>query len=475
MKKNRVIEAIIDSGLIEPQNVVIAGVSGGPDSLCLLHALNSLSDAYDLIIIPVHVNHGLRPEAVDEAMHVADICDRMGLECQLFESDCREMADEFDMTLEEAGRIIRYQIFDDVAERVEEEGIPKDNIRIAVAHNADDQAETVLFRLIRGTGVHGLFGIPDFRYSEEEYAIVRPLLSVTRAEIEDYIRENRLKPNYDKSNKDNDCTRNKIRNELIPYLEKNYNPQIKESLRRYASLAGMDDFLLQDFAISACMDCMEVSEDGDTTWLKIDSLRENPLPVNRRIISQVMSSIGLESRITYENVTAVTELIYKEDPSAGIDLPFGLRAQRDYDMLVFSEAEDDLKPDLSIQILPQIIKASEFDPDDDAPYAAFDFDKFSEDYPGRIGEITLRTRQEGDYLPMKRGRKKIQDLFVDSKVKKSARSSILMACIDSEVLWILPNEHFQGEQERIKGRFTSKYHISDTTERVLLIELDDSI
>ena len=185
--------------------------------------------------------------------------------------------------------------------------------------------------------------------------------------------------------------------------------------------------------------------------------------------------LKLESCATYDNMTAVMDIIYGENPSAGVDLPLGIRAQREYDKLVFSAAEEKIMPDDTIAIYPQVIMAKEFDPDEDMPYAAFDFDAFNSEFPGRLGDIELRTRREGDYLPMKKGRKKIQDLLVDSKVKKSARDSILMVCIDSEVLWVLPNQYFAGDREKEKGRFSPKFHITDSTKRVLLIELDETI
>jgi tRNA(Ile)-lysidine synthase len=189
----------------------------------------------------------------------------------------------------------------------------------------------------------------------------------------------------------------------------------------------------------------------------------------------IFELLRLEDCATFENVSAITGLIYSDHPSAGIDLPYGIRARREYDRIIFSAEEELIKPDESIAIYPRVIMAKDFIPDEDVPYAAFDFDAFNEEYPGRIGEIELRTRREGDYLPMKKGSKKIQDLLVDSKVRKTARDSILMACIGSEVLWVLPSEYFAGEQERTKGRFSPKFHITDTTKRVLLIELDETI
>ena len=475
MKRNLIIDNIIDNGLIPPASAVIVGVSGGPDSLCLLHALNSISDMYDLIVVPVHINHMIREEAYAEADHLADICDRMDLDLRIYEAPCNELAEQFGISVEEAGRQIRYQIFDEVASELVESGIPAEKIIIAVAHNADDQAETVLFRLLRGTGPHGLAGIPAARISEGGYLIVRPLLRIERKEIEAYIKENKLKPNIDKSNDDNVYTRNKIRNELIPYLEKNYNPKIKENLRRYADLAYMDDTLLRDLAFGDYLEYVDINGEKEEAVLDIRELRENPAPINSRIISMIFDLLRLESLTTYENVSAVTGLIYGGHPSAGIDLPLGIRARREYDKIIFSAKEEAVMPDESIAIYPQVVMAKEFAPDEDSPYAAFDFDEFNKEYPGKLGEIELRTRREGDYLPMKKGSKKIQDLLVDSKVRKAARDSILMVCIGNEVLWVLPSEHFAGENERTKGRFSPKFHITEDTKRVLLIELEETL
>ena len=372
MKRNYIIDRIIDDGLIPPGSVVIAGVSGGPDSLCLLHALNSIADMYDMILVPVHVNHMLRPEAYDESMHLSDICERMDLELRIYEASCKDVADELGISVEEAGRQVRYQIFDEVAAELEESGIPAEKLVIALAHNADDQAETVLFRLLRGTGPHGLAGIPAARISEAGYLIVRPLLGIERKDIEAYIADNRLKPNIDRSNDENTYTRNKIRNELIPYLEKNYNPkikdnlrryaEIKDNLRRYAELAYMDDSLLRDIALNDYLDCVEVSGEREEAVLDISRLKDNPLSINSRITGLIFELLRLEDSITYENMKAVTGLIYSDRPSAGIDLPYGIRARREYDKIIFSAEDEVILPDESIAIYPRVLMAKEFDP-----------------------------------------------------------------------------------------------------------------
>ena len=299
MKKNHVIDTIIDSGLINEGAHIVAGVSGGPDSLCMLHALTQIADSMDLTIVPVHVNHKLRPEADAEEENVVRICDRLGLDCFTFEADCNGLAKELRISSEEAGRQIRYEIFDEVASQIEEDNGPKNNILIAVAHNADDQAETVLFRLLRGTGIHGLAGMPVIRNSEAGYMIIRPIIDIERAEIEQYIRDNRLHPNIDASNMTNDYTRNKIRNELIPYLEKEFNPSIRQALRRYAELADLDDTLLNEIAISAMDGHISFEHEPERILLDISEIRINPVPVNTRIAGFVLQTMRLEKYATF--------------------------------------------------------------------------------------------------------------------------------------------------------------------------------
>ena len=191
----------------------------------------------------------------------------------------------------------------------------------------------------------------------------------------------------------------------------------------------------------------------------------------------ILQMMRLEKFSTFELITQITSLIYSLNPSGSADLPEGARAYREYDTVIFVSSceEMDIQPDTGLRMVPQVIMRKDYHPDDEYMYAAFDFDEFNKAYPGRVGELKLRTRQEGDYLPMKKGSKKIQDLLVDSKVMKRARSSILMVAIDSEVLWILPSKYFAGRQEQEKGRFSPKYHITEETERVLFIEIAEDI
>ena len=532
----KVISSVVESGTIQPGSIVVLGFSGGPDSLCLLHALYTLSDALELTIIPVHVNHRLRGAKADqEEMNAVSICEKMDLTCHVFDADCAGLAEELSISTEEAGRIIRYEIFDAVASGIEiggpeafganldmnsvmnfdkysamnldfDENSFKDyeanfddnldeedfddfddfdddfdddidkRIVIAVAHNADDQSETVLFRLLRGTGVHGLAGMSNERFSERGFKIVRPLLDVSRADIESYIKANKLKPNMDESNNETDYTRNKIRLELIPYLEKEFNPNIKEALRRYATIADIEDNFMKEVSYHACFDALEKEIKDDCISLKLNELRDMPYAILRRVVVIIFSFLGLSDVASFELVDNIISLIYSENPSAQINLPKGFIACREYNSIVFREADADDKPDPceGLRLMPQIMMVKSFTHSDDELYAVFDFDAFNEKYPGKVGELKLRTRREGDYIAIKDGKsKKLQDYFVDSKIPKALRDEIIVVAIGSEVLWIIPNPNLPTAQQRNKGKYSQNYQINDTTERVLFLELVD--
>lgn len=470
-----IIDKIIDSGLIQENSYIIVGLSGGPDSLCLLHSLVQIAEPYNLNIVPVHVNHKLRAAADEEADNVARICEVLDLECLMFEADCQGLADELGISTEEAGRNIRYEIFDDVAGDLKSQGIEEDRIFIAIAHNADDQSETVLFRLLRGTGIHGLAGIPEIRLSDGGFMIIRPLLRVERRDIEAYIKANNLHPNIDESNAGTDYARNRIRNELIPYLEKNFNPNVRDALRRFAEIAEVDDSVMQDIAYNDCSDALRADHDKDALVLDITDIRDNPPAINRRIVALILKMLKLDTLSSYELVIAILNLIYTDNPSAKVDLPEGFKAIREYDQIVFTDNEEYLesvRPDDNLMLVPQVIMKKEFRVEADEVYAAFDFDEFNRKYPGKIGEIVLRTREEGDYIAIKGGSKKLQDFMVDSKIRKNVRDSLLMACIGNEILWILPNRELSTEEQRKKGKFSQNFQIGDATERVLFLEVE---
>ena len=226
--KERIINTIKSNNLIESGDKVVLGVSGGPDSISMLNVLYSIKQEKqlgDFEIVVAHINHGLRENAkIDEAF-VKEYCDRRMIECKVLHADIRKEAQDMKRGLEDTGRIIRYKFFDDVAK---ETGANK----ISIAHNSNDRVETIIMNIMRGTGLEGLKGI-----EVKNGNIIRPLLFCSREEIEKYCETEELNPRYDESNNENEYTRNKIRNIVVPFVKKEFNPNIEESIIRLSDIA----------------------------------------------------------------------------------------------------------------------------------------------------------------------------------------------------------------------------------------------
>ena len=226
MLEEKVLNTINKYNMIQSGDGIVIGVSGGPDSMTLLNILNNLKEKLNIKLYVTHINHSIRKEADEETEYVKDFCKKIDVEFFAKKVKVEEIAKELKIGTEEAGRNIRYEFFEEVAHKV---GANK----IATAHNLNDNAETVLMNIMRGTSVSGLKGIDKVR--DGKY--IRPIIECSRAEIEDYCKEKNLNPRYDKSNNENIYTRNKIRNLLIPFLQKEFNPNIVEGINRLSQIA----------------------------------------------------------------------------------------------------------------------------------------------------------------------------------------------------------------------------------------------
>lgn len=223
-----VLNTIKKYNLINNGDKIVVAVSGGPDSMCLLNVLKNIREKFNLELFVAHINHMIREEADSETEYVKQYCEKNNIKCFVKMANVLEMAKQQKLGTEEMGRIVRYYFFNYVANKVSAD-------KIAIAHNENDNAETVLMNLMRGASLEGLKGIEPIRGK-----FIRPLIECSRDEIEAYCEENKLDPKFDKTNNDNIYTRNKIRNLLIPYIKKEFNPNIVESLNRLAVLARQD-------------------------------------------------------------------------------------------------------------------------------------------------------------------------------------------------------------------------------------------
>lgn len=224
--KQKIIDTIKKYNLIEHGDSLVIGVSGGPDSICLLHVLNELKNEIGFNIYVAHVNHMIRNEADEETKYVENICEKLKIKCFVKRIDVLKIANNSKRGTEETGRQIRYEFFNEILEKT-------NSNKIATAHNNNDKIETIIMNILRGSGLSGLKGIEPIR--DNKY--IRPLINVSREEIEEYCKINKLEPKIDKSNKDNIYTRNKVRNIVIPYIKKEFNPNILKTLNRLSEVA----------------------------------------------------------------------------------------------------------------------------------------------------------------------------------------------------------------------------------------------
>lgn len=311
-------------GTTPPQ--VVVGVSGGADSMALLHVLNSLRKTLNIVPIAATLDHGLRGDAgAADVQYVVEKATEWGIEVHAGKADVREIAAEQKLSIEAAARKARYEFLADCAQTV-------GTHRITVAHHADDQAETVLMRLLRGTGVGGLSGMLPITYTfvpkNPTLSLHRPFLFSTRAEIEAYCAAVGILPRQDETNNDTDFLRNRIRLEVIPYLQQ-INPQISRVLGRLGESAAQDEYLIQDGYV------VDALEDNDQSFYEVqpDEVRytsqkmfRDLFPgVQRRVITFMAAQISDSMDITYDNILAAVQVARDGEPGAIALLPHGLR------------------------------------------------------------------------------------------------------------------------------------------------------
>lgn len=233
MLEEKVRKTIREYNLIEKNDSIVVGVSGGPDSMTLLSILLKLKEEFNLKIYVAHVNHMLRENAIKDEEYVKEFCKKNNIEIFIKKANISEIAQKEKIGLEEAGRNVRYNFFEEVLKNTESN-------KIAIAHNLNDKVETIIMNTLRGSGVSGLKGIEAKR---KKY--IRPLIEIERYEIEKYCIENEINPRHDESNDDNTYTRNKIRNIIIPYIRNEFNPNIIKTLNRLSEIIKEEDEYVQ--------------------------------------------------------------------------------------------------------------------------------------------------------------------------------------------------------------------------------------
>lgn len=432
--KKRVLKNIIEHRMVEAGETVLAAVSGGPDSMAMLMCLVDLKETLDFRLVIAHVNHGVRGEFADrDQRFVEETARKLHVPYHTINVDMVAHGKEMGISSEEAGRLLRYNFFRQVLA-----GYGKG--RIAVAHNMNDQAETVLFRIMRGTGIDGIRGMS---FNQDD--IIRPLLNITRDEIEEYIRENDIETVEDHTNLETIYTRNRIRLELLPYIMENFNPNIIEGLFRMSLLAVEDSMIIEEAVEKKYNTVVKNKSHSSIIFIGHLFVRE-PQPMRKRLIRKAIIDVkGTLHGIEEKHISLALELFNNGRTGSTLDLPGSIVAKVSYDEFSIEKAR------LSVGQLPQveiilgdnripewgiIIKVENNDKTDspgrEKSSVTIDGDKLE-------GTLLLRQRRDGDrFAPIGlMGSKKLKEYFIDKKVPRDQRDAIPIISDSKGIVWVV--------------------------------------
>ena len=421
----KMVEKQLQQMLLPGQRAAVA-LSGGRDSVCLLHMVRGLAHQLSIELMAVHVHHGLRAEADEDEAFCRRLCQKWGIELVVERVNVPQRVQETGETVEEAARMLRYQVFEELVKSGQTD-------RILLAHHQQDQAETVLLHLLRGSGLTGLCGM-----KAQRLPYVRPMLEVSKARIDGYIQEYHLPFVEDASNQDTAYRRNHIRHRLLPLLEQEYNPEIVTALSRMAELLQEEEAFLEE-------QVPQVPKEGQ---LSVSWLLQYPVNLQRRILRKWLKQNGLKTDVQQVHLQQLMELA-QGATGRRISLPKGLTVQKSYDILVIrrSGLESDMKqllqehgsampqefPSFEMERMSAAAVCSQWGCPEQIP--ALPEEKWlSAD--GLLDMPVWRTRKPGDYITLGSGRKKLKEFMIDEKIPREVRETVPLLADGSHVLWV---------------------------------------
>lgn len=296
--EEKILEIIKRYNLIENGDKIVVGVSGGPDSITLLNVLKNIKEKeiikFNLVVC--HINHMIREEAVSDEKYVEEYCKKNNIDFFAKRIKVEEMAEKEKIGTEEAGRKARYEFFNEILNKTNAN-------KIATAHTANDNAETVLMNIIRGSGTLGLKGI-----EAKNGKLIRPLIECKRSEIEKYCKDENLNPRIDKTNFENIYTRNKVRNMLIPYIENNFNPNIIEAINRLSDLSKQENDFLEKLTKEAYKKIL-VEQKKNEIILDLNSFNSQEIVIKNRLVLYTINILfGTRSGIEKKHIEDIIKL-----------------------------------------------------------------------------------------------------------------------------------------------------------------------
>ena len=448
---NKVIETIKKFNMLNNGENVVVGLSGGADSCALTHILARMSEKMDLHITAVHINHGIRGEEAERDERSAEeFCRRLNIEFIAYHCDIPSEAAKRGIGEEEAGRLVRYEKFYEMAEK-------KNGAKTAVAHNMNDKAETLIMNLCRGAGMKGLAGIKPVGGS-----IIRPLIFCTRDEIEKYCDDNNIEYCTDSTNLQNEYTRNKIRNILLPWLSENINPAAGMNMANASELLREEEEYLESKAQEQYKKLLKDSGDGFVS-LNVDGLASEHSVIRRRVLRIALRSLRPDMRDFGRKHTESAEDILMGDTGRRISLPGGITVSKGYGLInILYDREKqgafcyDIEPgkkyfikETESYVLLSLNEEKNINNTANICTKKIDYDKIKD-------KIQLRTRQTGDFISIKNGRKKIKDIFIDDKIPSDKRDSYpLLVCGKSVII--------------VGDRLGTDYYVGQDTKNILYI------
>ena len=502
---NRIHDYMIHNKMIEEGGCILAAVSGGADSMCLLEILRELQAKAGFQLRVLHVHHGLRESAEGDLEYVAGYCAASGIPFEAVRVDAAGYAAEAGMSVEEAARHLRYEALESAAERWDGENSPKSDCaerqdkenaprtedihcRIAVAHHLEDQAETVLFNLVRGSRLRGLRGMLPVNGR-----IIRPLLECSRGEIEEFLRERGIAWREDETNEDVRYARNLLRREVMPLLER-INAGAAQHIAKAAEEAAETEEFLRIETEKAVKACRETQEDSraravhdsqnienrqSPIIISIPILLKEPPLIRRRVVYEAIAeAAGRKKDLRDVHVQDVLRLAQKNG-NGRLDVFAGVSVEKSYDRLIFFAAPEGLR-----QAASPAPAASRRWPMDAGEYSCrvFDFDgnlaavsrkQYTKwfDYD-KIGAFpSFRTRREGDRITIdESGRSKsIARYMIDAKIPAELRGRIVLPAAGKEILWVPAGLTAEAVRSSDSGRISASYMVSGHTRRILEI------
>ncbi|EQF44573.1 tRNA(Ile)-lysidine synthetase [Clostridioides difficile CD175] len=457
---DKVLSTINKHNLIQKGDKIVLGLSGGPDSVCLLHVLNRLKKDFNIEIYAAHLNHQIRGiEAQKDALYVSKLCEDMGIVFFVKSINVPKYCENEGLSLEEGARKLRYEMFYEIKDKI------KAN-KIAIGHNLNAQAETVMMRIMRGTGLKGLKGIDYIR----DNCIIRPILDVERNEIEEYCEAYNLNPRIDKTNLENIYTRNKIRLDLLPYMKDNFNSNVIESIVRMSNSLKSDNDYIEKEAEAKFREVSNIKEKGFVEINLDDFVCLHDAIKVRVLRNSIKHILGDTNFVDQRHIEDIMSLEDNSKVNKMLTLPRNIFVYRKKDSIILTNEEivnEEIEfyynvPSngfIKIKELKQIIETQVMSIDRyksmklDNSSKGFDFNKVK-------GGIVIRSRRQGDKIKLAMGSKKVKDLFIDLKIPREERCKIPIITDSEGIICV-------GDY-----KISENYKIDENTKEVLKINFN---